>query len=90
MRKNTTTSLSDWQNQLQPSDHLQQQQLRTSTVQPHVAHQLASNFFTDLKSLAHYGNLNSITDALWNLRDYLLEDTLQIRTRFVGQSLECL
>nr|CDS33407.1 polybromo 1 [Hymenolepis microstoma] len=68
--------LSDWKKQLTgaaepPPPQLSQQQ----TVQ------LATNYFDTPQLHSHQG---SLVDALWGLRDNLIKDTLNIRTRVLG------
>ncbi|CAH8496888.1 unnamed protein product [Schistosoma intercalatum] len=78
LRKNAPGGLGDWHNQLSAS-------LDTAPpVQPNIANQLIGNFFTDPKKVQSC----SVTEALWNLRDYLLEDALKIRLRCLNAA-EC-
>lgn len=74
LRRNTPC-LSDWKKQisitmesLPPMTHQQQQQLASS--------------FLDTPQLHSYHG--AIADALWSLRDNLLKDSLNIRTRVLG------
>ncbi|CAH8298409.1 unnamed protein product [Schistosoma turkestanicum] len=80
LRKNTPSGggLGDWHNQLSASLDT------TPSIQPNVANQLIGNFFTDPKKVQSC----SVTEALWNLRDYLLEDALKIRLRCLNAT-EC-
>ncbi|VDL27096.1 unnamed protein product [Hymenolepis diminuta] len=67
--------LSDWKRQLtgaaEPPPQMSQQQ----------AVQLATNYFDTPQLHSHQG---SLVDALWSLRDNLIKDTLNIRTRALG------
>ncbi|KAL5112565.1 Protein polybromo-1 [Taenia crassiceps] len=74
LRRNTPC-LSEWKKQisvtmesLPPMAHQQQQQL-------------ASSFLDTPQLHSHHG---TIVDALWSLRDNLLKDSLNIRTRILG------
>ncbi|KAH8861046.1 Protein polybromo-1 [Schistosoma japonicum] len=78
LRKNAPGGLGDWHNQLSAS-------LDTSpSIQTNGVNQLVGNFFSDPKKVRNC----SVTEALWNLREYLLEDALKIRLRCLSAT-EC-
>ncbi|CAL8082046.1 unnamed protein product [Calicophoron daubneyi] len=80
LRKNAQGGLSDWRTQLSVSPE-------TAPLLPaNTANQLAANFLTNPQNHVHHG---SVTEALWSLRDHLLEDALKIRTRCLS-SVDCL
>nr|CAH8840900.1 unnamed protein product [Trichobilharzia regenti] len=78
LRKNTSGGLGDWHNQLSASIDT------APPIQANTASQLVGNFFADPKKVEGC----SVVDALWNLRDHLLEDALKIRLRCLSAT-EC-
>ncbi|KAF7257005.1 hypothetical protein EG68_05957 [Paragonimus skrjabini miyazakii] len=80
LRKNVQGGLSDWRTQLSVTPET------GPTLPANVANQLAGNFLANPQNHAHHA---SVTEAVWSLRDHLLEDALKIRLRYLN-SVECL
>ncbi|KAA3671838.1 protein polybromo-1, partial [Paragonimus westermani] len=80
LRKNVQGGLSDWRSQLSVTPET------APNLPANVANQLAGNFLANPQNHAHHA---SVTEAVWSLRDHLLEDALKIRLRYLN-SVECL
>ncbi|TPP39754.1 Protein polybromo-1 [Fasciola gigantica] len=80
LRKGVQSGLSDWRRQLAV----------TADAAPPLpnnnANQLTMNFLANPQNHTHHAN---VTEALWSLRDHLLEDALKIRVHCLN-SVECL
>ncbi|OON18820.1 Bromodomain protein, partial [Opisthorchis viverrini] len=72
LRKNAQGGLSDWRNQLSVSADT------APNLSSNAMNQLAGNFLANPQNHAHHA---SVTEAVWSLRDHLLEDALKIRLR---------
>ncbi|VDD76764.1 unnamed protein product [Mesocestoides corti] len=74
MRRNAP-GLSDWKKQISATVD------SVPPMTPQQQQQLAAGFLDTPQLHAHHG---TIMDALWSLRDNLLKDSLNIRTRVLG------
>lgn len=74
LRRNTPC-LSEWKKQISVTVE------SLPPMAPQQQQQLASGFLDTPQLHSHHG---TIVDALWSLRDNLLKDSLNIRTRILG------